>query len=73
MKVRESRGRAQPATVALEQLPPEHLLEALNLLAHGRLRQVKKPRRSGHPASLGGSNKRPEKGSVDIVRHGYSQ
>src|SRR5262249_44029411 len=50
-----ARGQAQPATLALEQLPAQSLLEALDLLAHGRLGEVDEPRRGGHPAGLGGS------------------
>jgi hypothetical protein len=68
-----ARGKAQPATVPLEQLPAESLLEALDLLAHSRLGEVNKSRRGGHSASLGGSNKCSQKGRIDIARHGFHQ
>jgi hypothetical protein len=46
--------------VALEKFGSEQLLEPLELLAHGCLRQVEKFRRPGHAAGFDDSDERPQ-------------
>ena len=58
--------------VALEQLGVEQLLQPLQLLADGRLRQVEDLRGSRHAARLDDGYEGAQQGDVDVASHGDS-
>ncbi len=60
------RGRAQRPIAAVEQLDAEQLLEPLQLLADGGLREVQQVRRAGDAAGLDDCNERTQQSDIDV-------
>ena len=54
----------------LEQLGAEHLLEPLDLLADGRLREVEQAGGARHAARLDDGNEGAQQGDIDVATHG---
>ena len=54
----------------LEQLGAEHLLEALDLLADGRLREVEQVGGARDAARLDDGNEGAQQGDIDVATHG---
>ena len=61
------RGRAQRPIAAIEQLDAEQLLEPLQLLADGGLREVQKVRGAGDAAGLDDRYERTQQPDIDVA------
>ena len=62
-------GQAEPLALALEQGRLEGILQALDLLAHGRLGEVEKVRSRRHAGRLGDRDEGPQERRVDVPGH----
>ena len=60
----------EPLVVALEQLRAEQLLQALELLADGSLREVEKRGGARDAARLDDGNEGAQEADVDVAAHG---
>ena len=60
----------EPLVVALEQLRAEQLLQALELLADGRLREVQERGGARDAAPLHDGHEGAQEGDVDVAAHG---
>jgi hypothetical protein len=63
----------KPLVMALEQLRTEHLLQALDLLADGRLREVEQPGGARHAARLDDGDEGAQQGDIDVAAHGLTR